>query len=258
MGSRFRTGDSKRSSLAGTASRTRSGGLKEAPRNPVNGSSDNGRIFLDVTDLPYGFEGPTTASEDDAMWCMGVKITHSDHTAGIPIAAFADGRLTPNDVMCPDVDATLVDPDAVAGDLTASCSWAQAHDGRRPFDNSLPLNWFDQQMTNYTVSGVGSLKNFISKLTTGESSGSPPTIEPANNKAGTSFFVDGGDLYVIEPRENVMGGVISKHYCDNKTDTQYVTDVLCRPDENSKYVYYTINEAIVASSPLRGGVAQPW
>ena len=194
----------------------------------------------------WGFEGPTTRSDDDAFYIMGVRMSMADAgIAGTPIPALADARLAHPD---------SAESPALCG-ADAACSWSEVHalssepPSDRDFarDSLVGTDWFGHQMTDYSVERgtfSGSLPGFITKMTAGRNDAAvPPALEPMTGRAPGSAFV--ADSFIFEPRENVLGGTVVEHpSCAGSVAEEW--------DACLGQYFYTVNEVLVVPSTLRG------
>lgn len=209
-----------------------------------------GRVFVDeqAGDPVWGFEGPTTRSDDDAFYVMGVRVSMADDAlAGTPIPALADARRAH-----PDSPASP----ALCG-ADAACSWSEVHalsSETPPFDRDFARSslvgddWFGHQMTDYSVARgtfSGSLPGFVTKMTAGRNDAvHPPALEPvtASSAPGSAFVADS---FIFEPRENVLGGTVVEHpSCAGSVAEKW--------DACLGQYFYTVNEVLVVPSTLRG------
>jgi hypothetical protein len=192
----------------------------------------------------WGFEGPTTRSDDDAFYIMGVRMSMAgDGIAGTSIPALADARrVSPDSAESP----------ALCG-ADAACSWSEVHvvssepPSDRDFarDSQEGTDWFGHQMTDYSVARgtfSGSLPGFITKMTAGRNDAGglePMTASPA---PGSAFVADS---FIFEPRENVLGGTVVEHpSCAGSVADEW--------DACLGQYFYTVNEVLVVPSTLRG------
>lgn len=216
-----------------------------------NGDDENapfpkGRVFVDENagDPIWGFEGPTTRSDDDAFYIMGVRMSMAgDGIAGTPIPALADARRTRPD---------SAESPALCG-ADAACSWSEVHvvssepPSDRDFarDSQEGTDWFGHQMTDYSVARgtfSGSLPGFITKMTAGRNDAGGLEPMTASAAPGSAFVADS---FIFEPRENVLGGTVVEHpSCAGSVAEQW--------DACLGQYFYTVNEVLVVPSTLRG------
>lgn len=244
--------------------------VRRRPAPLVNATRDDG-VFSDgaspgrvVLAAPnpgeIGFEGPTTRSSPDGLWCMGTKISFPDAPSdGVNFASF------PSPPNLRDVPfSSLADVRPRTSGVTSplcpesGCSWREIHDASNVPEGRAGDGWFDADLVDYAVARggagaetLGSLPNFVAKMTVGRSAADEHTIEPVTDVSGSSFIVDGADLGILEPRENVIGGILSTETCTPEDDAQ---PGVCfdDPTDAATRVFYAMSGVKLAPSDLRG------